>query len=76
MVYNSDELNHWFGFARLSEGKKVLPVADECRDVARFVKSLESKISLSDQKAAIRLEKDKARMAQVFLELDEDADGL
>uniref|UniRef100_A0A674N4U3 Glucosidase 2 subunit beta n=1 Tax=Takifugu rubripes TaxID=31033 RepID=A0A674N4U3_TAKRU len=28
-----------------------------------------------DQKAAIRMEKDKARMVQVFLELDEDSDG-
>uniref|UniRef100_A0A8D3E883 Glucosidase 2 subunit beta n=1 Tax=Scophthalmus maximus TaxID=52904 RepID=A0A8D3E883_SCOMX len=29
-----------------------------------------------DQKALIRMEKDKARMAVVFLELDDDADGL
>ncbi|KAF7666005.1 hypothetical protein LDENG_00122170 [Lucifuga dentata] len=28
-----------------------------------------------DQKAVIRMEKDKARMAEVFLELDNDADG-
>ncbi|KAK2833274.1 hypothetical protein Q5P01_017163 [Channa striata] len=28
-----------------------------------------------DQKALIRLEKDKAKMAEVFLELDDDADG-
>ncbi|XP_047427427.1 glucosidase 2 subunit beta [Mugil cephalus] len=28
-----------------------------------------------DQKAVIRMEKDKARMAEVFLELDDDADG-
>nr|XP_057905098.1 glucosidase 2 subunit beta isoform X2 [Doryrhamphus excisus] len=28
-----------------------------------------------DQKAAVRMEKDKARMAEVFLELDDDGDG-
>lgn len=29
----------------------------------------------SDQKAIIRAEKDKAKMAEAFLELDDDADG-
>lgn len=29
-----------------------------------------------DQKALIQKEKDSARMAEVFLELDDDADGL
>lgn len=29
-----------------------------------------------DQKAVIRMEKDMAKMAEVFLELDDDADGL
>lgn len=33
-------------------------------------------ISVSEKKAVIRMEKDKAKMAQVFLELDDDADGL
>lgn len=32
--------------------------------------------SVTDEKALIRMEKDKARMAEVFLELDNDADGL
>lgn len=31
---------------------------------------------VSDEKAAIQREKDLARMAEVFLELDDDADGL
>lgn len=31
---------------------------------------------VSDQKAVIRMEKDKAKMAEVFLELDDNADGL
>lgn len=33
-------------------------------------------IVVSERKAVIHMEKDKARMAQVFLELDDDADGL
>lgn len=37
---------------------------------------LKNKIFVSDQKAVIKMEKDKARMAEVFLELDDDADGL
>lgn len=35
-----------------------------------------TKWSVSEKKAVIRMEKDKAKMAQVFLELDDDADGL
>lgn len=31
---------------------------------------------ISEQKAVIRMEKDKARMADVFLELDDDDDSL
>lgn len=31
---------------------------------------------VSDEMAVIRLEKDKAKMAEMFLELDDDADGL
>lgn len=31
---------------------------------------------IPEQKAAIRLEKDKAKMAEAFLELDDNADGL
>lgn len=31
---------------------------------------------VSEQKAVICMEKDKARMAEVFLELDDDGDGL
>lgn len=33
-------------------------------------------MSVLDKKAVIRAEKDKAKLAQVFLELDTDADGL
>lgn len=33
-------------------------------------------IFVSEKKAVIRMEKDKGKMAQVFLELDDDADGL
>lgn len=32
--------------------------------------------SISEQKAAIGLEKDKAKMAEAFLELDDNADGV
>lgn len=32
--------------------------------------------SVTEKKAVIRAEKDKAKMVQVFLELDTDADGL
>lgn len=65
-----------FVFAWLSEGQHFWPFADEYQNIAGIVESPQSVICLSDQKAAIRMEKDKARMAQVFLELDEDADGL
>lgn len=37
---------------------------------------MKSDIFVSEQKALIRMEKDKARMTEVFLELDDDADGL
>lgn len=61
-----------FVFAWLSEGQHFCPFAD----IKILPESPQSVICLSDQKAVIRMEKDKARMAQVFLELDEDADGL
>jgi hypothetical protein len=32
-------------------------------------------LSVSEQKELIRMEKDKTRMAEAFLELDDDADG-
>lgn len=35
-----------------------------------------SSLFVADEKAAIRAEKDNARMAEVFLELDDDGDGL
>lgn len=31
---------------------------------------------ITDQKAVLSAEKDKAKMAEAFLELDDDADGL
>lgn len=76
LFYISGELITDFVCAWLFGGQKVWPFADEYRDIAVTVESLQIIICLSDQKAAIRMEKDKARMAQTFLKLDEDADGL
>lgn len=53
-----------------SPGCLLLHFGQNCRVTANQFRHL------SEQKAAIRMEKDKARMVHVFLELDEDADGL